>query len=363
MKLKKLFNLRSDGSPQEWTIEYIGNKFRTISGKVGGKLVESAWTTVVEKNTGKKNQTTGEEQAKKEAIAKWEKKVAKGYKEDIKDIAVETYIKPMLAENYKDYADLVFPVFTQPKLDGIRCIESEIGPRSREGKVFVGCPHIHEQLQVLFDNNPGIIFDGELYADKYAKDFNKIVSIVKKGKPTAEDIQFAKDNMEYWIYDIIDSKMKFSERSDTLLKLKSLFGPSIKLVPTIKIHNQKKLDHWYAKWMEEGYEGQMIRIDAEYQNKRSKYLLKRKEFQDDEFTILDVLEGKGNRAGMAGKFLVQVKKGVTSECNIKGGFEYYKKLLKNKEDIIGKKVTVKFFGFTPAGKLRFGVAKAFRDYE
>jgi glycyl-tRNA synthetase len=38
-------------------------------------------------------------------------------------------------------------------------------------------------------------------------------------------------------------------------------------------------------------------------------------------------------------------------------------LLKNKEDIIGKKVTVKFFGFTPAGKLRFGVAKAFRDYE
>ena len=45
----------------------------------------------------------------------------------------------------------------------------------------------------------------------------------------------------------------------------------------------------------------MGRISASaYENKRTKQLLKRKEFQDAEFKIVEIVEGIGNRAGMAG---------------------------------------------------------------
>ena len=35
-------------------------------------------------------------------------------------------------------------------------------------------------MKPLFETNPDLIFDGELYADKFANDFNAICSLVKK---------------------------------------------------------------------------------------------------------------------------------------------------------------------------------------
>jgi DNA ligase-1 len=87
--------------------------------------------------------------------------------------------------------------------------------------------------------------------------------------------------------------------------------------------------------------------------KRSKYLLKNKSFQDAEFEILDIVEGVGNKGGMAGFMIVKNVDGSTFKSNIKGDRDYCRMLLENKENFIGKLATIKFFNLTPDGVPRF----------
>ena len=86
MKLETVFKKTKTGATQEWTIEVVGNKYRTISGQTGGKLITNEWTVVYGKNTGKLNETTDKEQTMKEAVAKRTKKLESGYFENIKHI-------------------------------------------------------------------------------------------------------------------------------------------------------------------------------------------------------------------------------------------------------------------------------------
>ena len=115
--------------------------------------------------------------------------------------------------------------------------------------------------------------------------------------------------------------------------------------------------------METGYEGQMVRLDSIYENKRSKSLLKRKEFRDEEFQILDVIEGDGNKSGMAASMLLCNDRDQKFNSNIKGDRTYLRELLKNKDSLIGKRATVKYFNLTPDGIPRFPYVIAIRDYE
>ena len=57
----------------------------------------------------------------------------------------------------------------------------------------------------------------------------------------------------------------------------------------------KELDEYYDTYMEFGYEGQIVRVNGPYENKRSKLLLKRKDFSDAEYLVIDINEGDGNR--------------------------------------------------------------------
>ena len=185
MKLDTIYKKTKTGAVQEWTIEISDNKYRTHSGQIGGKVTTNSWTVVYGKNVGKANGTTDNNQALKEAIAKRTKKLESGYFEDINNIDIKQYFEPMLAAKWEDYkAKIEYPIFSQPKLDGIRCILTKEGMFSRNGKPIVSAPHIFESMKPIFDENPNLTFDGELYADKFANDFNKIVSLVRKSKPT-----------------------------------------------------------------------------------------------------------------------------------------------------------------------------------
>ncbi len=123
------------------------------------------------------------------------------------------------------------------------------------------------------------------------------------------------------------------------------------------------LDELYGQWQEQGYEGQMVRLNEPYENKRSKTLLKRKEFQDGEYTILGYEEGIGNRAGTIGHFKFETEDGVGFSSNVKGNFEYLSDLLKKGESLIGSEATIKYFSLTPDGVPRFPYVIAIRDYE
>ena len=84
MKLETIYKKTKTGATQEWTIEVVGNKYRTHSGQVGGVITTNEWTIVYGKNTGKLNETTDKEQTMKEAVAKRTKKLESGYFENIK---------------------------------------------------------------------------------------------------------------------------------------------------------------------------------------------------------------------------------------------------------------------------------------
>jgi len=357
MKLETIYKKTKTGATQEWTIEVSDNRYRTHSGQVGGQITTNAWTVVYGKNEGKANGTTDIEQALKEAIAKRTKKLESGYFESINNINEQQYFEPMLAAKWEDYKDKIqYPIYSQAKLDGIRCIVKKDGMFSRNGKPIISAPHIIDSLRNLFVVNPDLIFDGELYADKFANDFNTIVSLVKKTKPTDADLAESKKQIEYHIYDLPSSKKNFLHRAYDLGILFETYlemGKYCRLVDTRKAENEEMVMEQYGLLVEAGYEGQILRVDAPYENKRSKSLLKHKSFIDEEFQILDIVEGEGNRSGTAGYMVFNTGEGKRFKSNVKGTWDETAEMLRNKTQLIGKQATIKYFNLTPDGIPRF----------
>jgi DNA ligase-1 len=354
MKLETIYKKTKTGATQEWTIEVVGNKYRTHSGQVGGAITTNEWTVVYGKNVGKANGTTDSEQALKEAEAKRTKKLESGYFEDVNNINEKQYFEPMLAAKWEDYKDKIqYPIYSQPKLDGIRCIVTKDGMFSRNGKPIISAPHIRKALDKLFKHEPDLILDGELYADKFANDFNKIVSLVKKTKPTEADLKESAKNIEYHVYDVPSVDETFTGRWRELDELALDFPNCVKKVETHIITEEFYITNWYENYIERGYEGQMLRTNSKYENKRSKTLLKHKSFIDEEYTVLDIVEGEGNRSGTAGYMVFETGEGKRFKSNVKGTWEETAEMLKNKKQLIGKQATIKYFNLTPDGIPRF----------
>ena len=213
MKLPTLYARTQTGAIQQWSVYTEENKYQTVFGQVDGKLQTTNWTICQGTNMGRSNERSPEQQAEFEAEALWKKKKDSGYFENISDIDISKFVEPMLAKNFEDYKDKIsFPVYCQPKLDGIRCVVTKDGMYSRNGKEFNSCPHIQEQLKVFFSKHPDVVLDGELYNHDLKHDFNKITSLVKKTKPTQTDLCETGDLVEYWIYDVVIGESVFDKR-------------------------------------------------------------------------------------------------------------------------------------------------------
>lgn len=357
-KLPILYKLTTKKQTQQWQVIVDGATFYTVEGIKDGKLTTSLPTVCLPKNTGRSNATTAEEQAVAEATAKHKKKLDAGYAEVLGQ-GILLY-SPMLAfELDKTVLDFTkHRVFVQPKLDGIRAISKDMQLLSRNGKLFTSCPHLYQDSTVL---------DGELYNHEYKHDFNAIVSLVKRSVLSKEDIEQAERNVQYWVYDYPECDGTFSQRYARLLLWykKKNKNSKIKIVDTYEVFSLDELEDKHGEFLSNGYEGTIVRLDnSKYEHKRSKQLLKYKEFQDEEFIILDVVEGEGGRTGTVGKVTLELNDGTERkfDSNVKGSHEYLKYIWKNKEKMIGKSATVKYFNRTPANIPRFPfVVKIDRD--
>lgn len=359
MKLSILYSRATNGKVNTFEIEVEGNKYRTITGYKDMKLTTSEWTVC-----DAKSYCSAEEQALKEATAIHRKKIETGSFEDINQIDNKVFFEPMLAKDWnKEKGKVKFPVYSQPKLDGIRCIVRADGMWSRNGKKIVSAPHIYEAMKHLFEADPTLIFDGELYADKFANDFNAICSLVKKTKPTESDLLESAKAIQYHIYDLPSCNKNFVERSSKLTDM--LLPKCCVKVETTKCEHEVDILALYEMYITMGYEGQMIRLDNKYENKRSKYLLKHKSFIDEEYTILDLVEGIGNKTGMVGSFVFDSKTGKRFNSSPKFNWEECTKMWNERASLIGKSATVKYFNLTPDGVPRFGyvIKIAREDYE
>lgn len=363
-----LYKRTTTGKVQIWFVEVDGDRYRTTTGQQDGKKVTTEWTIAKPKNTGKANATTGAQQAVAEVNAMYEKQYKKDYRNSVEEIDSIERFKPMLADKWSDRKNKIEHdyVHIQPKLDGMRCIAKLDGLWSRNGERIISAPHIHDQLKPIFDRYPEIVLDGELYNHDLKDDFNTIMSCVKKTKPTEEDLKTSAEKIQYWVYDM-PSDASFSERNKTMqniidIGLTGEADNDIVIVPTHHIHVDD-VDSMSAVFIEAGYEGAMVRLPGKYENKRSKTLLKWKEFQDEEFPIVDIQEGDGNRSGMAARVVLSLSDGRTFSAGIIGNVEYCKQLLVDKDMHIGKLGTIVFQHYTPDGVPRFPKFKTVRDYE
>ena len=277
-------------------------------------------------------------------------------------------IKPMLAhkvnENKIDFSE---KVFIQPKLDGVRCIFTKDGAYSRTGKQFHNLRHIELRLKGFFKLNPDIQLDGELYNHALRNDFEQIISLVRKQKPTDEDRRNAQHLIQYHVYDFITESSSYENRLKWLMSNKVLWWGNV-IVP-VETHRVNKYEEaaniHYDGFLKQGYEGSILRLNGPYEQKRSYNLQKFKDFSDDEATIVGYEAGKGKFTGLIGKFLMIDDNGIEFGCPIGKGYNYDDRrfILNNIHDYMGKRATFTYFERTKAGSYRHPLYKTIRDYE
>ncbi len=354
-----LYSRTVRGQTQMWQIVVSGHRFRTIEGIVDGVLTVSEWTTCQAKNVGRANATSASEQAAKEAAARHQRKIGKGYSEDKMAIDLPMF-KPMLAKSFDEYADdLVYPVYSQPKLDGIRCIATVEGLFTRNGKPIVAAPHVIKALAPFFAQYRHRLLDGELYNHELKHDFNRLVSLVKKTKPTEQDLEESARDIQYWVYDMY-GEYEFGLRdTELVIALGDLNNPVIRHLRGSETPDRETLDKAYEWYLREGYEGQIVRANTPYENKRTKNLLKRKEMTSDEFELLDLQAGRGGAANHAARAILKTRQGDQFEAGIIGDHAYAAAILKDKARYIGKMATVIYQNMTPGDHPvpRFGKLK------
>ena len=280
--------------------------------------------------------------------------------------------KPMLAYPVSDKPiDYTKPVFMQPKLDGVRCLIQyervtplQTGPvaYSRTGKQWKNIDHILQSLEPFFEANPDVILDGELYNHALRDNFEKIISCVRKTKPTAIDKAESRKLVQFHCYDIVDETLDFQSRS---IRLNTLLKPTygIKIVKTIvtPTESQAKVNH--ARNLDAGYEGSILRLNDVYQCKRSHSLRKFKDFHDAEATLTSWVEGKGKRVGTIGKFMAVDADGNEFGMPVMDNFKKLQTMFKEMQGWVGKEATFTYFERTKAGSYRHPLFKAIRDYE
>ena len=381
MKLPRLFKKTSTGAIQFWDIEAGASLFddgmiTTTYGQLGTSSPQTTKDLIEEgKNVGKKNETSPVQQAEAEAKAQWEKKKKRGYVESLNDAEggkldalITGGIEPMLAHKFAEQAHKIkYPCFTQPKLDGIRCVaivkDGACTLWSRTRKPIKSCPHIVQELEAAFENRD-ITLDGELYNHDFKTNFEHIVHLVRQDKPDPKHT-----DVQYHVYDVIEDKLCGPTFADRTENLDIIFAAyefySIIQVDTEEVESEDQVMDFFNKFKKQGYEGAMLRnYESKYVNKRSYDLQKVKEFDDAEFEIIGIDEGRGKLTGHVGAFVCKTGDGKTFLAKMSGDTGKLADYFRDHSLWRGKRLTVKYQGLTGKECVpRFPVGIAIRDYE
>lgn len=369
--MRTLYKKTANGLIQTWSMEIDGSRYRAFSGKLNGVITGTRWTQCKGKNLGRSNETSPEEQALSEVESKYRKRRKSGYTDTPEEAEASELFYAMAAHNYEDYRKKAFvdgPVWSQPKLDGIRCIASARNLHSREHEPIVSVPHIQRALEPVFEKFPEMIIDGELYNHELRDAMPMIQGLVSKTRLTPEILADTEENIEFHVFDVVDPGLE-GEYYDVRLEIVEMIcanDPALIAVETEQVSNEEELDACYEHYLDNGYEGQMVRLPGTYQNKRTSLLLKRKTFVDSEFEVVGIEEGKGNSSGQARKVYLRLDTDpdVVFKADIMGNESTRAKYLKDKDRLIGGLATVKYFSKrTPDGIPRFGKLKVFHGRE
>lgn len=382
--LPTLFKLDSKGRQNQWDIYVIGDKVYSKAQIENGMIKKFPCYTAKGTNAGKRNATTGEQQALFEAYSKWLKKKDQGYSEEVSS-EMPVLQLPMLAHKYGDYGHkyLELPFGVSPKLDGIRMMAKPdidtgiIILYSRNAKPFPFLANIrkqiHDTLQEPEFAGKEIILDGELYTHDLP--FEKISSIARqKSNPSADE-----GKIDYYLFDFImvnDNNGSNDSYQERMKHLKEFEKVHAKLFPGEKsalqyvyytqIDSHDMVRKYHDEYVGDGYEGLMARnLNSKYVFKyRSKNLLKLKDFEDNEFTITKFKLGKGREEGAI--IFTCTHNGKEFDVRPRGSVEKRRQMAIRGNNYVGKQLIVRYQP-DPKGLSdslpRFPVGIDIRDFE
>ena len=193
--------------------------------------------------------------------------------------------RPMLADTWEpELHKLKYPVFTSPKLDGIRVLcHPELGPVTRKFK-----PLPNEYVRVTLSHPKFYGFDGELMLPN--GNFNNVQSafMSRAGEP----------NFVYHVFDcFLQPEKPWIERTrDILVNSDPSCAQWVEHYVCKNLDEVKRVESWA---LQQGYEGLMVRSPhGPYKSGRStlreQWLLKLKRFKDAEGVVIGFVEQMHN---------------------------------------------------------------------
>ena len=331
-------------------------------GQLDGKIQIKERIIKSGKNKGKINETTTLQQAYLELGYLCQKQLDQGYVFNIEDYREP--IRPQLAFKYKDKAHTVDWIKTldndpqnklygSRKLNGIRCAiflkDGKFTFESRTGKLFKYFEHIAKDIDIP-SNDQHYMFDGELFNKDIP--FEVLCSLVNSDEYTEveyDGIIYNTNQVEFHCYDFVDFANKEDSYYDRFIDNFSLFyyGDNFKVVSNRIINNEEHMISVTKEWVEEGFEGLMLRSGwTSYQfGIRTIFLLKVKFFESDEFKIKDIYLAENNNTKTM--FILYNHNSTIEpynvfDCSIKGNKEFNLQYFLNKKQYINKWCTVSY---------------------
>ena len=347
-----------------WT-EWVDNKYiiHRESGLLTGKKIQAPDIEIL---SGKVKRDI-HQQCELEFNSNFKKYLDKGYK-DVSNIEfsnlTEDKCKEILGDTKTDANGVLKPMlckvldkenekltekewYASYKHDGVRMLlfmrDGEAHTSSRGGGDYdIPATYIRKDPYIikLLTENEGLILDGELY--RHGWNLQKISGLARK-----ETLEEDHKELCYHCYDIVDESATFKERVKRLNKFKSECPSDSKLIIIEQrlIKGLNSIMEMHNEAVAAGYEGLVIKDpDKEYKcGARDNRALKIKEFTDDEFKIIGLVEGLRDEDMC---FLMEMPDGTQFKAKPIGDRALKQYYRENIDNIIGKMGTVKYFGMT-----------------
>lgn len=271
-------------------------------------------------------------------------------------------LKPMLckmAKNVTNKNTFNLQYFASRKINGCRVLiyydGKEVHAKSRTA-IMLDFPlyHIisHPLIKKLFKANPNLILDGEAY--KHGLPLN-VISGICRNNSNAKDL----GRLEFYMYDIVDISLPFTERLKKMIKIKKLlnldFNPyriwkenelKIQFVPQVPVSGWDNMMKLHNQYVEEGWEGLVIRLaDAKYgPGKRNNNMIKIKQYLDSEFKVIDYKLGLRGVEDMV--FVCETEDGKIFKAKPRGDRQTKEDYITNWDFYKGKYATCKYFSLS-----------------
>jgi len=255
--------------------------------------------------------------------------------------------------------------FISRKYDGMRCTYvPNQGFKSRKGHPIYS--------MACFSNSilsKEYVLDGELCLvdENGLEDFQGSVSVFRKKTPIPEELL---PRVRFLVFDVLTPVEFFGDGKigqplgERVARFASLGLPEW-CVPVCQVpYDSANLKTMKDRVGAEGWEGLIVRKNALYAGKRSSDVLKIKVFFDAEYTVLEARNGTKLIGSDADLQRVDTLAAVRIDHKgvnvwVGSGFSDAQRIhyAANPMDIVGKTITVQYFGETEDGSLRFPTCK------